>query len=154
MRLWRVNWIVVAAIIVHIGWGIVLLFSSRPLMTTPMAEVPWNVNQYTASFVYLTAAGLAASHIVWRKLDQTYWGLVTCLPQQFLLMTSALTALRCVLRGSYADGVPRPWEFIFCDQLWTMVGMTVHTITLLDWYWFSRMKKGNGKGLNGVTKGA
>lgn len=140
-RRWRVNWIVVIAVIVHLAWGVVLLFTPAPLMTTPMAEVPWNYHHYIASATYLFAGGLAAVGLLWRRLDEGGLALLCCLPQQALLMTSAFTAIRCVARGAYADGVPRPWEFILCDQLWGIAGMIGHTVSLIDWYWFAPVRK-------------
>ena len=137
-RRWRRNWIVITAIVVHFGWGVLLLFSAEPLHTTPMAATPFRHNQYVGAVIYLVAALAALWPIVRPKYDGGFVGLACCLPQQFLLMYSAGSAIRCVLRGMYADLVPRPWEFILADQLWVIVGMVFHSFSLLDWYWFSR----------------
>lgn len=114
-------------------------------MTTPMAEIFFNSNQYIASGVYLFAAISASVTLLNNHASNSWHGVIFCMPQQFLLMMSASTAIRCVMRGSYADGVPRPWEFILADQLWVIVGMAVHTIVLLDLYVFAeRETKWNG----------
>ena len=131
-------WIIVVAVIVHVCWGLLLLRSAAPLGTVSLAESPWSHNQYLAAIVYFAAAALAMVPFLWRRADDTILGLYFCLPQQALMVLSATTALRCVLRATYADGVPRPWEFIAADQMWTIVGTVGHTLALLDWYYFSR----------------
>lgn len=37
-------------------------------------------------------------------------------PQQTLLLITALAAIYAILRGSYADGILRSFQFISCDQ--------------------------------------
>lgn len=46
------------------------------------------------------------------------------LPQFVLLLIEAFWALHFVTAQHYADGVPRPWNFIFCDQM-SRLGMPV-----------------------------
>jgi hypothetical protein len=145
-RSWNRNWIVLTAITVHAVWGLVLLFSDAPLHTTPMGmihAIPYLNNQYVSAFLYLGASGVATIPLVKKQLDTTFVGLLTALPQQFLLMVSFFTALASVIRGAYPDGyVPDkygdPHLFIFVDQLWPMLGMVMHTLSLIDWYWWSQ----------------
>lgn len=138
-RIWKRNWIVMAAIIVHSSWATILLFGDAPLNTTPMGELKqWiNGNRWIAAFIYGLASLIAAIPIFNRKLDTKLIGVICCVPQQILMMLSAFTALYCVMRGSYFDGVPRDWTFILADQLWGIVGMTMHTLSLIDWYHYS-----------------
>ena len=131
---WRFNWAVVAAIVVHLTWGVLLIYSEQPLNCTPMADSPFRENRFIASAVYLGAAATALLPFVLKGWDYKFRGLACCLPQQALMMLSATTAIKCVVRGAYADGVPRPWEFIAADQAWTIVGMLLHTVALLDWF--------------------
>ena len=142
MRRWAYNWIVIVAIIVHGGWGLLLLVSPQPLNCTPMADSPFRHNQYLAAVVYLVAVGAAMAPWFVRRLGAGFWALACCLPQQFLLMMSAFTAIRCVWRGAYADGVERPWDFILADQLWVIVGMIFHTLALIDWHYWSVRREG------------
>ena len=141
MRTWRINWIVVVAIIVHGSWGLMLLFSDHPLSTTPMANAPWRNNRLLGAIIYLTAASVASFPMLVKDLDDDWRGLVCCIPQQFLMMLSASTAIQCVVDGHYADGELRPWQFILADQLWVIVGMTCHTASLFDWYYFSNPRR-------------
>ena len=56
------------------------------------------------------------------------------LPQQFILFVTAVGAGEIILGGMYADGVPRPREFIGADQsiyVWMFVW---HTLALLEWF--------------------
>ena len=143
-RSWSRNWIVLAAIVVHAAWGTILLFDDAPLHTTPLGSLPTS-NRFFAAIIYLAAAGLAALPVIWKQLDRTIFGLLLTGLQQWLLMTSFWTAVVSVLGGHYPDGyVPNQWGnprlFIFCDQLWPAVGMISHTLSLLDWYWWSLRK--------------
>ena len=137
-RIWRRNYLVLCGIAVHLGWAFLLLISAEPLHTTPMAATPFRHNQYVGAAIYAFAAGCAVVPFIWDWIDASWLGLYCCLPQQFLLMYSAGSASLCVLRGMYADGVPRPWEFILADQLWVILSMLLHSASLVDWYWFSR----------------
>jgi hypothetical protein len=139
IRIWFRNWIVFSAICVHGIWGVLLLFSAQPLSTTPMGELR-RIGQYQSASVYLFACVCAVCPLVVHGWERTFTGLLCLLPQQFLMMLSAFTAIYCVMRGSYFDGVPRAWSFILADQLWSIVGMTCHTFSLLDWFWWSRRK--------------
>lgn len=139
MRYWRRNWIVIVAIIVHGFWGIVLLFNPAPLNCTPLASLK-PLGQYRASFVLLTATGLAILHyLIHEKIDLRV-GLWLLSLQQMLLMSSASTAVFAVIVGSYPDGTVVPSLHILCDQWWTIVGMIGHTFSLIDWFWWSTWK--------------
>lgn len=142
MRHWQRNWMVITAIVVHSIWGILLLFSSAPLHTTPLAESP-SSNRFLASFIYLGSSLLASLSFVFRRLETNILGLLMVIPQQYLLMLSAFTGVLCGIRGQYPDGyVPAGGAlFIWSDQAWAIVGMFAHTLSLLDWYWFSTEKR-------------
>ena len=141
-RAWARPWMLYAALIVHGVWAGMLCVSADPLGCTPMAESPFGHNRFLAAAVYAFASVAALVALTVPKLDLSWWGLVLCLPQQFLMLLSAGTAILCVLRSTYADGVPRPALFIAADQLWGIVGMTMHSAALLDWCYWSRLKRG------------
>lgn len=138
-RAWRHNWIAIAAAVVHGIWGIMLMVSDAPLHTTPLGHFPIK-NHYVAGCVYFSASVLACVPILRRSLDTQFTGLACTIPQQFLLMVSAWTAIASVVQGKYPDGyVPvGGWGFILADQLWAISGTVFHTIALIDWYYFSR----------------
>jgi hypothetical protein len=58
-----------------------------------------------------------------------WWGLLV--PQQFVLIISASGALHAAFVGHYADGVPRPWQFILGDQLPVILAALLYTYALL-----------------------
>jgi len=137
-RSWKRNWIVLAAIIVHGIWGLVLLVSKAPMHTTPLGAIhrmPILQHQLAAATLYLSASVIAAVPVVCRKLNTAFVGLLCSGPQQFLLMVSFFTGCWCIIIGAYPDGyVPdkhgSPRLFIFVDQLWPMVGMWCHTFSI------------------------
>lgn len=156
MRVWRRNYLVLTAGVVHGLWGFILFFGDAPLHTTPMGHFP--IAGGMAATFYVLASYLAfvphyavlskPLRLVWPKcperLDEHYAGLLLTLPQQGLLMLSFFTAALAIARGQYPDGyVPDKWGspqlFILVDQLWAMLGMLFHTLSLLDWYWWSRL---------------
>lgn len=152
-RAWRRNWIVAAAVVVHAIWGIVLLWSPAPLHTTPLGAIhaiPLFQNRWIAAAIYIGASVIASIPVVRPQLDTRFVGLMTAIPQQFLLMVSFFTAVLAIFRGQYPDGyVPdaygSPRMFIFVDQLWPMVGMVSHSLSLIDWYWWSRVPENRQK---------
>ena len=140
MRITRLPWIILTAVLVHLTWGVLLLVSDAPLSTAPMAETPFKGHQYIAAVIYLVAGLMAILPMALRSIDNSWWALILCIPQQFLLTISASASIHCVLRSSYADGVLRPWEFILADQAFGIIGSMVHTLALLDWYITSRRR--------------
>lgn len=118
------------AIILHLAWGVFLLFDAAPLNTTPLGSYPRN--QYCVASILLLAGGMAwlSMH---RRFDGTFKGLALCLPQQLLLMESAFTAVTCAFEGKYSDGTVRDGLFILVDQFPTILAMFLHTAALIDW---------------------
>ena len=154
-RKWKRNWMVITAGTVHLLWGVVLLFSDAPTHTTPLGHVPYI--GWPTGLLYILVSLMAftphsrvltrAVKRIWPRcpdpLDEHYAGLLLTLPQQGLLMMSFFTAMWSIIAARYPDGyVPDthgdPRLFIFVDQLWSMMGMIAHTLSLLDWYWWSR----------------
>lgn len=123
------NWMVIYAVTLHLAWAGILLRSAEPLKTTPMGHFPFE-SQHAAAIWYAFVAAMAIStHWASRSLTK----LALLLPQQAALMLSAFTALECVLRGQYFDGVPRPTAFILADQLPSLLAMLLHTAAIVDW---------------------
>jgi hypothetical protein len=48
------------------------------------------------------------------------------LPQQFLLIASAIGAVFCVIDGKFADGAVYPRPFIFVDQIYLVLLCVAH----------------------------
>ena len=84
---------------------------------------------------YLTVAGLAALGMV-RKVGSLklniFGSLLVVLPQQFLLMFSAVGACVAIYHSQFADGVVRPRAFLAADQCPAIFLAIFHTCALVD----------------------
>lgn len=59
--------------------------------------------------------------------------LSVCLgPQLVISLLYAMGAVAAIIRGSYADGVPRPAQFIFVDQVAMIVLMMLHAASVAE----------------------
>lgn len=54
------------------------------------------------------------------------------LPQFIFLLLTSGSALSYVIQGQYADGVIRPWQFIFIDQIYPLVLLFLYTLSIFD----------------------
>lgn len=61
------------------------------------------------------------------------------LPQYFFLLLTAGSAMYYVMQSHYADGVIRPWQFIFIDQLPSLITTSLYIFSILDF-----RKEGHG----------
>ena len=110
-------------------WGTLLLLSDTPLQTIALygivryAPLP---SPLLALLFYAVSAcailSLYASTILWR-----IGGLI---PQQFLLVLSAASAIEFILRGQTTDGSPRPWAFLAAAQAPTILLACFHSYSL------------------------
>ncbi len=74
--------------------------------------------------IFCAAVSLAAVAAIFCK------NLTLCvflvLPQQFLLIASAIGAIFCVVEGKFADGAVYPRPFIFVDQVYLVLLCVAH----------------------------
>jgi len=102
--------VILIASAMHLSWAAALLFA--PLHTTGIELV------LDLSF---------GSHIIAAIFCRN---LVLCvflvLPQQFLLIASAIGAVFCVIDGKFADGAVYPRPFIFVDQIYLVLLCVAH----------------------------
>jgi hypothetical protein len=134
-RVWRRNWMMIYALVLHGVWGLQLMFSEAPLRTTALGDFPIR-NPYLAGLALLAVTGMAWVG-VHRASDLSLRGFALVLPQQFLLMMSSFTAMTCVAHGSYWDGTVVPRAHLFADQLPSILAMLLHTGALVDWFWLT-----------------
>jgi hypothetical protein len=129
--LWRAGFLVlVYAIVLHLGWAIVMLTTDDILKTTPTAFLLELVGQHWSGIIYLFAAQLAVVGL----LFPGFRGLVCCLPQNALLFLAASTGIGATITGVYPDGVVRSSPFIFVDQ-WPMILVAVlHAASLIAYH--------------------
>jgi hypothetical protein len=80
--------------------------------------------------VFLLAGGLAAMGLLRARTGSTR-GLIEVLPQQGVLLVSALGACEAVWNSTYADGVPRPRAFIAADQIPAVFIAVAHSLSVI-----------------------
>ena len=114
------------ACVLHIVEGSIFLSTTAANGSIGMATqlAVFHLSQICATVMY--GAAILAGIGEWMP-DLSRLGRFTLLfPQFSLLIISAIGAINAVFLQHYADGVPRPWPFIFCDQLPRM--------TMFIWY--------------------
>lgn len=132
------SWMLIYAAFLHAIWGCLLLTMPHDIGATPLALLHTIVGvTWTEGCIYL----LASAGTLWMLSGRlpAQWSIFVGLPQQLLLMVSAGGSLLAVLLGQYADGVPRPWAFIFADQLPAVLAALCHSGSLIafhgGWWW-------------------
>ena len=144
MRIWRVNYLILAIAILHMVWAVILLFSDTPLHTAPIAETWWTFNQYFASGFYAFVSTAALIGLFWPRVRDNLASFFFSIPQQYVLLTSMATVIKCIVRGAYADGYHAPRMFIFADQFFVIIICIGHACTIIDWHFLSiRARKEN-----------
>ena len=126
------QWIFHVALGTHFVWAVVLTIGGEPAgwCTGIHGTLKLIGNVYALAFLYAASSVLVIWSMARRKIDM--FGFILCVPQQFFMMSSALGALRAIAHSEFADGVPRPWEFITNDQnLYLLIGV-YHTVAILD----------------------
>ncbi len=120
------------ASIYHLLWGFCLLIFGGPIPFTASvilaAIIPGN------SARALTLIGAAILACIGMLLPVRLWlvRLLCLLPQQFLLMLGAFAVAQSVVVSHFGDGVIRPRQFIFLDQLPMFLLFAFYTVSLLE----------------------
>ena len=128
MVLWSVAWM-------HISWAILLCGWSGLIGATPMALLHESFGQMVLLEIlsYAIAGGLACVPLL--RPDLARIVLAACLlPQQILLLLSALSSFMAIVAGHYADLVERHSAFIAADQLPMITLALCHTMVLWRYY--------------------
>ena len=112
------------AILLHAIYGYAILSSDAAFGATPLSTLNelFPQNSLIAVGILFATVVLAIVALYWH----IWWGTVLLVPQQTLLIISAWGSLHAILRGSYADGVLRPVEFILADQLPNILIAVLH----------------------------
>lgn len=118
--------------LMHILWGILLLIHGDGIGTTSTSVLRHLIPEYSArALIYLTAGLMPA---VLLKYPGSLTGLFSCLPQQILLIFSAISSMVAITSGQYADGTPRGWIFIAADQAIYILLAILYSAEALDRY--------------------
>jgi len=124
-------WVVWYSCSIHLVWGIMMLAGVK-VNATPVSDIIQLSSDIRAiGLLLLIVASLAFYGLVnYRyKIHISLWFIA---PQQVLVFITAWSSLSAALAGQYADGVARPPEFIFADQLPSIVLAVWHTVAVLD----------------------
>jgi len=116
----------------HLCWATLILVSPATEATTPLQAL---VNLFgegrILSAMFLVGAAFAT---VGAYYPSTLVGVMCMLPQQALLVIAASGAAEAVVRGSYPDGVIRPWIFILADQVSLILLAPAYTLAVLSYH--------------------
>ena len=115
--------VILIASAMHLSWAAALLFA--PLHTTGIQLVlDLSFGSHIIAAILCAAVSLAAVAAIFRR------NLMLCLflvlPQQFLLIASAIGAIFCIVDGKFADGAVYPRPFIFVDQIYLVLLCVAH----------------------------
>src|SRR4030095_16544593 len=115
--------VILIASAMHLSWAAALLFA--PLHTTGIQLLlDLSFGSHIIAAILCAAVSLAAVAAIFSK------NLMLCvflvLPQQFLLIASAIGAVFCVIDGKFADGAVYPRPFIFVDQIYLVLLCVSH----------------------------
>ena len=132
MRRWLIPWSLIVWLTTfnHFAWGIELLFDDRTSMITSIATSHLYLcrNHIGNAAILLSVSALAAFGIRTRR---SFLGLLSAIPQQFLLFLSAFGACHGVWLSAFADGVIRSRLFILADQQIHILIAFAHLVGIL-----------------------
>jgi len=115
--------VILLASAMHLSWAGALLFA--PLHTTGIQLVlDLTFGSHIVAAILCAAVSLAAVAGIYCRNPTLFVFLV--LPQQFLLIASAIGAIYCVIDGKFADGAVYPRPFIFVDQVYLILLCVAH----------------------------
>jgi hypothetical protein len=115
--------VILIASAMHLSWAVALLFA--PLHTTGIQLVlDLSFGSHFIAAILCAAVSLAAVAAIFCRNPTLFVFLV--LPQQFLLIASAIGAVYCVIDGKFADGAVYPRPFIFVDQIYLVLLCVAH----------------------------
>lgn len=139
-------WIIWLAISVHALWGVLLLIYGSSVTgvtaihhTTMLIADPTLLGwAYVAVAVSATAGMIGAFDRLTRSCLGGEWThgvrLLELMPQQALLIFSAVGAAIAIGNSAFADGVARSREFIAADQCQAILLAVFHTCAVLEPY--------------------
>lgn len=133
----RYAWMIYYATFLLCAWAIMLLFSADPFGSTPVSALKFG-HRFIAAPVLLAASALAMRGV---RRRGTPSGWLLMMPQQALLILSAIAALAAIASGHYADLEPRPRLFIAADQMPGIVAAFCHTFAIIDLHRTSRVRR-------------
>jgi hypothetical protein len=111
------NFLVIRSVsVLQAIWGVLLLLNQDIGYITALAVniQKLNLSEPVLGIIMIIAAALAFSRTIW---NTPHWNILWFIPQQLLLVSSAIGALESAWHGYYPDGTLKHGMFIFADQL-------------------------------------
>lgn len=118
--------------IMHIFWGILLLWNQEAISTTATEVFRHLIAAYDVRAVVYIVSGLLPAILL--RWPGSLAGLLSVMPQQVLLLMSGISAIVAITSGHYADGTVRSVVFIAMDQGIYIVLGVLHAFESLDRY--------------------
>lgn len=119
---------VIYCCILHLEWAALLFIDPAAAGATPVSAL----HRFVGSIGFLQFTLILASALALTGLSvKSPWGVLYLIPQQCLLMISAVGALRAIYLGQFADGVLRPYAFIAADQLHIVLAALGHATAII-----------------------
>ena len=136
----RILWIVWVAIATHLWWGSLLLLYADDVtgITAIKHTMDLGFSPVGLGCVYIGVSVTASCGLLGvfdRYVPKDYHWFVTLievLPQQSLLVYSAIGAIQAIVASQFADGVIRPRAFIAADQFPAVALCVFHTCAILE----------------------
>jgi hypothetical protein len=114
-----VNFLIIRSVcMLQAIWGMLLLLNYDIAEITALAVniQKIGIEQHVLGLVMILASILAFTRTFWGTKSPN-WNVLFFIPQQLLLVSSAVGALESAWLGYYPDGTIKPGMFIFADQL-------------------------------------
>jgi hypothetical protein len=127
------RWIVCYAAILHLAWA-VILFAFPPVRTTALDLLVHLFGNFAPVTGLVLVVSIACALAGLRLRNRPVLSFALLLPQQYLVIVSAVGALGAMLAGHFADGIVRPSEFIIADQAPAVLLALMHAAALLERY--------------------
>lgn len=130
-------YIVLTVSILHLIWAGLLLSSLAAAHSTPVEAVVSVLHSRVGAIIALAGTGVLALAAAWYHESPAHPPIgrrllaLALIPQQVLLIISAGGGIAAAVRGHYADGVTRPWQFIAGDQLPVILIALLYTTAIL-----------------------
>jgi hypothetical protein len=134
------KWIVWVACATHLYWGTVILLTHRspPPNATHVNAIHHLLTVFPNAVVLglvLIGVALGASiSLIRREGVRRRRDVLYIVPQQGVMIFSALAAIQSSAMQTFADGAPYPWYFISVDQCWHVFNGIGHTLALWQMY--------------------
>lgn len=122
--------LLVWAAVLQAEWGITNIVVSQRLKITPTGFLLHYLSQPQAGLLLLGASLLAG----WGLFKPGRLGFYSGILQNGLLWSAFASGLYASLTGHYADLVPRPFFFIFNDQLAVMLAAPLHLLSMIVYH--------------------